>query len=121
MARSAHDSRFLGPPVAELAQLQAVSPELARRFLENWIESKAAYERGLAGEISDALIDSRHQGSCPMTSMWLGTLLGLVSLAVGAYGIYREANLFGIAALLAPVSGLSGVFVWGFSTKGKGK
>ena len=112
------EGRFLWPPLQALAALEHVSPELARRFLEEWIDSKAVYAQALADRIADAIESSRHHRRYRTTSIWLGTVLAALSLAVGAYGIYAQANLLHIAALLAPVSGVAGVFIWGYRPNG---
>lgn len=101
-------------PLSDLDRINSHSPEIAAQYLRNWLELKDQYERAIVASMLDEVENSRHRRFYSILSVVLGTFLATISLVVCLYGIHEGANLLALAALLGPVSGLAGVFVWGY-------
>jgi hypothetical protein len=50
-------------------------------------------------------------------NLGFGSILALSAFLLAAYAIYQKANLLDLAALITPIAGLAGVFLWGFQRK----
>jgi hypothetical protein len=108
-------------PPSDLERIHAHSPDAAVQYLQNWLELKTHYDRALVEQILDEIANSRHKRLYGILSVLLGTFLATFSLGVCLYGIHEGSNLFALAAMLAPVSGLAGVFVWGYRPREKSR
>ena len=60
-----------------------------------------------------SMADARYLRLHRQLSLLLGTILAFGGLALGGFAVSVGANLLGVAAVLAPISGLAGIFVWG--------
>ena len=57
--------------------------------------------------------DASHARIYRHLCLFLGTALASGAIALGAYAVAQGADVYAIAALVTPISGLAGIFVWG--------
>jgi hypothetical protein len=104
-------------PVVDLERIQSVSPEIAAQYLQSWLEVTKLYEKAAVEQMADDIANSRHKRLYSILSLSLGTFPATISLGVCLYGIHQGTNLLSLAAMIGPVAGLAGVFVWGYRPK----
>lgn len=102
------------PTSAELKRADEASPGGAKERLQLYFEAIKNHERRLDGELEFRAREQKHVQSYRLLSVACGALLGFSSLILCGYGLAVGANLLPLAAVLAPVSGIAGVFVWGY-------
>lgn len=105
------------PSAAELKRAEEMSPGSAKKLLEAHISALERYEERLDAVIRAQVQAGRHIQFFRMLSVLLGTFLASASLGLCGFAIYERAELSNIAWVLGPVTGLAGVFVWGYRPK----
>jgi hypothetical protein len=83
---------------------------LFARYIEERQEYVAYMDREQEGRLREAAALRHYR----IWSIVMGTALGICSLGVCAYGIQQRVDILPLAAVLAPISGLVGVFIWGY-------
>lgn len=101
------------PDHTTVAKLEEISPGSGARLIEAYLQMLETEDLERQARIRIAVADASHDRVYRHLCLLLGTGLASGAIALGAYGISQGANLFSIAALVAPISGLAGVFVWG--------
>jgi hypothetical protein len=107
----------LAPPLEELEKLFTKSPNAAKDYVDYWFEQRKAYDELAIERLRDEIASNRHKRFFSVLSVILGTVLASASLMVCVYGIYAKASLWELSLFLAPVSGLAGIFLWGYRPK----
>jgi uncharacterized membrane protein len=105
-------------PPATLQKLESLVPGEAQRFLELVREEFRCYLDATRKESERQAREQQHLRLYSILSVILGTFLATASLALCAYAIQRGANLAPLAAVLGPVAGIAGVFIWGYQPRG---
>lgn len=106
------------PSAALLKQAEQVAAGSAKLLLEQHVAALAAHERRLDEQLSANLAYFRHVATYRYVSVLSGLLLAVVSLGVITFAIDRGAALTQLAAVLTPIAGLAGVFLWGYRPSG---
>lgn len=88
-----------------LLKYDEVSPGLANRIV-SLAESQSAHRQKMESKVIDSNVSSQRLG------LFLGALLCLVSIAGGIYLISTDKDVYGLAAIIAPLVSLAGVFVY---------
>ncbi|NVN80577.1 MULTISPECIES: hypothetical protein [unclassified Vibrio] len=97
-----------------LNELNKLVPEEAAKHLELWRQEYKNYLTAVSNQESEKLIDQRHLRNYRILTVMSGTFLALSSLALCAFAIHEKADLVPLAAVLTPIAGIAGVFVWGY-------
>lgn len=61
--------------------------------------------------------DASHKRLYSMVSVLSGTFLATISIALVGFALFQKADLTPVAWVLAPVTSIAGVFVWGYRPK----
>lgn len=102
------------PSTAELKRAEEAVSGGAVKIFELYCQAFENYERRLDEIMAQEAKQSSHLRTYRYFSVLSGVLLAAASLALCAYGIEQKTNLMPLAGVLAPVTTLAGVFVWGY-------
>jgi uncharacterized membrane protein len=97
------------PPPAALEQFERASPGAADRIL-NMAEREEAHRQDLERKMVSSEIKARNRGQL------LGFLIAAITLIGGIWLVYEGKDWPGLVAILTPLIGLVGIFVY---TQGK--
>lgn len=102
------------PPEEELKRAEKAVRGGARRLFELYIRSAEHHENRLDSKLQEFVAIQHHLQRYRNMSVLCGTGLAAASLLLCAFAIYSNAALAPLVWVLAPVTGLAGVFVWGY-------
>jgi hypothetical protein len=108
------------PPLLSLAALQKIDSLAtgeAARFLELQRREFELYLETSRLNAEQQALDFQHLRIYRIISIISGTFLATGSLALCAFAVEKGANLVPIAAVLAPIAGIAGVFIWGYQPR----
>lgn len=103
------------PSAAEFKRAEDAVRGGAEKLFQSYIESVTRYEGSVRLQIDEVHRDQIRLRRSHIIAIVCGFMLGMASLAVCTYGIYRESNLLQLAAVIGPTAGLAGVFLWGYT------
>ena len=101
------------PDLDKAADIDALAPGSAVRLVEAYFRILETDDYERRALVRAAIADASHARVYRHLCLLLGTVLASGAIALGAYAVAQGANVYAIAALVAPISGLAGVFVWG--------
>ena len=106
---AAHYSSPL-PPAAELERYEAVYPGFAERLMTRY-EKQSDHRMSLETKVIDSGIKNSARGQV------FAFLLAIMTIGIGAFLIYLNKDILGIAAILGALATLVGVFIYGNKSK----
>ena len=101
------------PDPAAIAELDALVPGSGSRFLDAYFRALETNDEERRAQLRTMVADASHARIYRHLCLFLGTALASGAIALGAFAVAQGANVYAIAALVTPISGLAGVFVWG--------
>jgi hypothetical protein len=102
------------PTATELQRVEDVSPGGAGRLLDLYCTAWQSHERRTNVICAEQRLHASHLRQYRCLSVLSGMTLAIGSLGLCAYGIEHQANLLPLACVLGPVTGLAGIFIWGY-------
>ena len=106
---AAHYSSPL-PPAAELERYEAIYPGFAERLMNRY-EKQSDHRMELETKVIESGIKNSARGQV------FAFVLASMTICVGAFLIYRNKDILGIAAILGSLATLVGVFIYGNKSK----
>ncbi|MBR4791801.1 MAG: DUF2335 domain-containing protein [Treponema sp.] len=106
---AAHYSSPL-PPAAELERYEKIYPGFAERLMVRY-EKQSDHRMELETKVIESGIKNSARGQV------FAFLLSAMTIGVGAFLIYRNKDILGIAAVLSALATLLGVFIYGNKSK----
>ncbi|MCJ2057675.1 hypothetical protein MKL09_14045 [Methylobacterium sp. J-048] len=101
------------PDLGVVTELEAVVPGSGARFLDAYFRALETDDDERRARLRTMVADASHARIYRHLCLFLGTALASGAIALGAYAVAQGTNVYAIAALVTPISGLAGVFVWG--------
>ncbi|MCJ2137021.1 hypothetical protein MKK69_23750 [Methylobacterium sp. J-026] len=96
-----------------MADLEALVPGSGARFLDAYFRALETDDDERRAQLRTMVADASHARIYRHLCLFLGTALASGTIALGAFAVAQGANVYAIAALVTPIAGLAGVFVWG--------
>ena len=93
------------PSASELAEYNRVVPGLAEQITTEW-RTETQHRRRMEQTGLTAAVRAHRRGQ------YIGLLLVLFVSALGAWLTYEGKSTVGVAAMIAPLAGIAGVFVY---------
>jgi hypothetical protein len=109
------------PTIAELTRVENASEGAAARVLDVYFTAAKKHEERLDRELEAKLAYQQHVQRYRYVSVACGSFLALASLGVCALGVWQKVDIVPLAWVLGPVTGLAGVFVWGYRPRSEQK
>lgn len=106
--------RPIPPSPADLKKVETALPGSAKILFDQYRIAVTNYERRVDEDKLHQTRQENHAVFLRYLSIVCGTLLALASLSLSAFAIQRGASLTPLAAVLAPIAGIAGVFLWGY-------
>jgi hypothetical protein len=94
--------------------LEQALPGSAQKLFDMYRAALQASERRQDDAHLEHFKEQRHLRLYRYFSVLSGVFLAIAALGLCAFGIERQANRYPIAALLTPIAGLAGVFIWNY-------
>jgi hypothetical protein len=101
------------PDLDKVAELEAIVPGSGARLLDAYFRALETDDEERRADLQTMVADASHARIYRHLCLFLGTALASGAIALGAFAVAQGANVYAIAALVTPISGLAGVFVWG--------
>lgn len=98
------------PPAAELERYEAIYPGFAERLMNRY-EKQSDHRMELETKVIESGIKNSARGQV------FAFILASLTICVGAFLIYRNKDILGIAAILGSLATLVGVFIYGNKSK----
>ena len=98
---------------AAIVELDALVPGSGARVLGACFRVLETDDEERRARFRTVVADASHAGIYRHLCLFLGTALASGAIALGAFVVAQGANVYAIAALVTPIFGLAGVFVWG--------
>lgn len=102
------------PSTEEFLRAEDVVEGGAKRLFESHLEERVSYAQFVQSQFDEYCERGSHERKFQIICIRSGFTLAMSSLAVCTYTIYSGVNLFSLAAVIAPLSGLAGVYLFGF-------
>ncbi len=100
-----------------LDRIESLAPGEGVKWLEIWRREYSDYVEAVQKDAAERVREIQHLRTYRVLTVMSGTFLAAASLAVCAFAIWKGASLAPLAAVLAPIAGIAGVFVWGYRPK----
>ncbi len=103
-----HAQQFSGPmpPPAMLREYDEVLPGLANRIV-TMAENQSKHRIKLESRVTTSNIWRGHLGQI------FAFLIAIAGIIAGTYLILQDKPVEGLAAIIGPIAGIAGVFIWG--------
>lgn len=106
--------RPIPPSPDALKKAETALQGSAKALFDLYQTSANNYERRVDEDKLRQTRQENHAVFLRYLSIVCGTLLAFASLSLSAFAIQRGASLVPLAAVLTPIAGIAGVFLWGY-------
>jgi hypothetical protein len=112
-----NSGKLIEIPIEAMEKAEQLFEGSSEIILKAWYEqqSSLSFIKFEELKLNAKKYDSHHKFR--QSGLIYGTLLALSALALGAFGIINKAELLSLAALITPIAGLAGVFIWGYQRR----
>lgn len=109
------------PPVqplpSEIEALENISKGAGLRKIELHFQEVSTYNQAWQARIDIAKEDAKAIRAYRMYSLFAGFGLGLLAFILAGFGIHNKTSILELTGLVGAISGIAGVFVWGYRPK----
>ena len=98
------------PPAAEMEHYESVYPGFAKIVMERYVK-QSDHRMELESKVIDSGIKNAARGQI------FAFIIAMTTISIGAFLIYLNKDILGIAAILGALATLVGVFIYGNKSK----